>query len=162
MNPMLKLCIAVMLSFIISSAYAAEPGNNIGTSLAVMKTKFPELRYIGHDEKGDKYEDGYPQDGVAVFFYFKNGRVSEECMIVQSTDGFPKMWHDQMLDEILTKYPAGFGTMSSIAHHWCYSTFQLHLIYIEENRLNTAMIIYEDGGYDTGVTGAEFFRKYQN
>ncbi|MCM1142803.1 MAG: hypothetical protein NC453_29905 [Muribaculum sp.] len=127
-----------------------------------MKNKFPELRYIGHDEKGDKYEDGYPQDGIAVFFYFNNNKVTEECMIVQSDDGFPKMWHDQMLDQILTNYSAGFGTMSSIAHHWCYSTFQLHLIYVEERGVNTAMIIYEDGGWETGVTGADFFKKYKN
>lgn len=162
MNTALKKFSLFILSLSISSAYAAEPGNNIGHSLSIMKAKFPELRYIGHDEKGDKYEDGYPQDGIAMYFYFKNNKVSEECMIVQSNDGFPKMWYNQMLDNILTKYPAGFGTMNSIAHHWCYSTFQLHLIYIEEKGINTAMIVYEDGGYNTGVTGADFFEKYKN
>jgi hypothetical protein len=61
--------------------FSQEPGNNLGKSLSTMKQEFPELRYIKTDQKGEQYEDGYPQDGIATFFYFRNNRVVEECMI---------------------------------------------------------------------------------
>jgi len=137
-----------------------EPGNNIGKSLYTMKQEFPELRYIKTDTKGDEYEDGYPQDSIASFFYFKEQKVIEECMIVQSNDGFPRMWYEKMVDAFL-KYPYGFGVSNYNANHWVYSNFTLHLIYVSENGTNTAMVVYESGGYNTGVTGADFFKKYK-
>ena len=155
----------LLLSFIcvilcITSYAQNEPGNNIGRSLSEMKKDFPELRFIKTDAKGDQYEDGYPQDGIATFFYFKDQNVIEECMIVQSNDAFSRMWFDSMVDAFI-KCPYGFGTSSYNAKHWVYSTFTLHLIYVSENGTNTAMVVYEKGGYNTGVTGAEFFKKYK-
>ena len=104
---MRTLITAIFAILIISSAYAQtnEPGNNIGRTLSQMKQLFPELRYTKTDSKGTQYEDGYPQDGIATFFYFKNDRVVEECMIVQSNDGFPKVWFDQMVSSFITNYP---------------------------------------------------------
>ena len=157
----LTLTIFATLVLICTYAQTNEPGNNIGKSLAQMKQLFPELRYIGTDSKGTKYEDGYPQDGIATFFYFKDNKVIEECMIVQSNDSFPRIWFDKMVDEFITNYPAAFGTNSYNVKHWCYSTFQVHLIYISEDGTNTALIIYEDGGYDKGVTAKAFFEKYR-
>lgn len=72
-----------------------EPNCNIGKSLTQMKKDFPELRFTKTDTKGDQYMDGYPQDGIGVFFYMKDDIVIEECMIVQSNDGFPRMWYDK-------------------------------------------------------------------
>lgn len=158
---LLTVFLCVMLSVCAMAQSQAEPGNNIGKSLALMKQQFPELRYIKTDEKGDQYEDGYPQDGIAVFFYFKNNQVVEECMITQSNDGFPRMWFDSMADGIVSKYSPGFGTSGYNAKHWCFSTFQIHLIYVSEDGTNTAMIIYEKGGYNTGITGEAFFKKYK-
>lgn len=139
-----------------------EPGNNIGKTLSVMKQKFPGLRYIKTESKGIEYEDGYPENGIATFFYFKNNKVVEECMIVQATDEFPKMWYDKMVDSFISNYTSGFGTDSPNAHHWCYSTFQVHLIYISEGEKHTALIVYEQGGYNTGVTGKDFFNLYSS
>lgn len=138
-----------------------EPNCNIGKSLTQMKKDFPELRFTKTDTKGDQYMDGYPQDGIGVFFYMKDDIVIEECMIVQSNDGFPRMWYDKMVDSFVSNYPPGFGTSGYNANHWCYSTFSVHLIYVSENNINTAMIIYEAGGWKTGVTGAKFFEKYK-
>ena len=159
---MRTLITAIFAILIISSAYAQtnEPGNNIGRTLSQMKQLFPELRYTKTDSKGTQYEDGYPQDGIATLFYFKNDRVVEECMIVQSNDGFPKVWFEQMVSSFITNYPPGFGTNSPIAYHWCYSTFQVHLIYVSERGINTALLVYETGGLNTGVTGKDFFEKY--
>ena len=145
---------------IICYAQGHEPGNNLGKSLSLMKQQFPELRFLKSDEKGDEYQDGYTEDGIGIFFYFKNNVVIEECMIVQSKDGFPRMWFDQMVDSFL-QYPYGFGISNYNAKHWVYSTFILHLIFVSEKGTNTAMVVYEKGGYNTGVTGAEFFKKYK-
>lgn len=160
---MKRLITTIYATIILACVYAQtnEPGNNIGNSLTYMKQKFPELRYIKTDIKGEQYEDGYPQDGIATFFYFKDNKVIEECMIVQSDDGFPKMWYDKMVDTFITNYSYGFGTSSRYAKHWCFSTFQVHLIYVSEKGTNTALIVYEKGGYNTGVTGKEFYEKYK-
>lgn len=160
---MKRLITTVFATLILACAYAQtnEPGNNIGRTLSQMKQLFPELRYTKTDSKGTQYEDGYPQDGIATFFYFKDNKVIEECMIVQSNDGFPRMWFDKMVDSFVTNYPPGFGTSGYNAKHWCYSTFSVHLIFISENNINTAMIVYEAGGWKTGITGADFVKKYK-
>lgn len=160
---MKRLIATVFETLILAYAYAQtnEPGNNIGRTLSQMKQLFPELRYTKTDSKGTQYEDGYPQDGIATFFYFKDNKVIEECMIVQSNDGFPRMWFDKMVDSFITNYPPGFGTSGYNAKHWCYSTFSVHLIFISEDDINTAMIVYEAGGWKTGITGADFFKKYK-
>ena len=80
----------------------------------------------------------------------------------QPNDGFPRMWFDQMADTFVTNYPASYSVSGYNAKHWCYSTFQVHLIFVSENGLNTALIIYEAGGSYTGVTGKEFFEKYNS
>ena len=159
---MKRIILALLIIFLTVSVNAqpSEPQNNIGKSLLQMKQSFPELRYIESDLKGDKYEDGYPQAGIAVFFYFKEDKVVEECMIVQSSDGFSHAWYEQMVDSF-SKYSYGFGTNSPYAKHWVYSTFTIHIIYVQENGSNTAMVFYEKGGFNTGVTGTEFFKKYK-
>ena len=160
---MKRLITTVFATLILACAYAQtnEPGNNIGRTLSQMKQLFPELRYTKTDSKGTQYEDGYPQDGIATFFYFKDNKVIEECMIVQSNDGFPKMWFDKMVDSFVTNYPPGFGTSGYNAKHWCYSTFSVHLIFVSEDNINTAMIVYEAGGWKTGITGVDFLKKYK-
>lgn len=140
-------------------AQLRDPATNIGKSLTQMKSLFPELRYIKTDGKGEEYEDGYPKDGIATFFYFKSNKVVEECMIVQSDDGFAYDWYKQMVSAF-NEYPWGFGTDSPYVHRHVYSTFTLHLIYTSEYGKHTAFIVYENGGYNTGVTGADFFKKY--
>ncbi len=161
MEKTLLLSLGLFISLVISAQSTNEPGNNIGKSLSVMKQTFPNLRYLQTDEKGDEYEDGYPQDGIAVFFYFKNEQVVEECMIIESDDGFPRMWFDAMVDGIVSNYSPGFGVSNYNAKHWCFSTFQVHLIYVSEKGVNTALIIYEKGGYMTGITGDAFYKKYK-
>ena len=158
-----RLITTVFATLILACAYAQtnEPGNNIGRTLSQMKQLFPELRYTKTDSKGIQYEDGYPQDGIATFFYFKDNKVIEECMIIQSNDGFPRMWFDKMVDSFVTNYPPGFGTSGYNVKHWCYCTFTVHLIFVSEDNINTAMIVYEAGGWETGVTSEDFFKKYK-
>lgn len=134
-----------------------EPACNIGKSLSVMKQLFPKLRYVKSDAKSDEYEDGYLEDVTAIFFYLKDRKVVEEYMIIQSNDGFARSWYNSMVDAML-KYPYGFGASGYNAKYWGYSFFTLHLIYVSENGTNTAMIIYENGGYNTGVTRVEFLK----
>jgi hypothetical protein len=129
-----------------------EPATNIGESLSAMKKKFPELRYIGTDEKGDEYEDGYPQDGIAVFFYFKNNRVIEECMIVQSYDGFAKNVFDSWIDGIYLKYPGMCSESNRNSKRILYRKYRLNIIFVAEYGKKTALLIYEKGGWEDGIT----------
>ena len=157
----LLLTFLLMVFPFLAQGQTNEPACNIGKSLYTMKQIFPELRFVKSDAKGDQYEDGHTDNGIAIFFYFKDNKVVEECMIVQSNDGFARTWYNSMADGIL-QYQYGFGTSGYNAKHWVFSYFTIHLIFCSENGINTAMIIYEKGGYNTGVTGAEFFKKYNN
>jgi len=120
---------------------AQEPGNNLGKTLSTMKRDFPELRYIKSDAKGDEYEDGYPQDGIAMFFYFRNNIVVEECLIMQDTNGFPNMWFNAQVNAF---EKSRYQKRDHEARHYTftYSSFKVDLIYVEENGKNTAMIVY--------------------
>lgn len=122
--------------------FAQEPGNNLRKSLNEMKQKFPELRYIKTDQKGDEYEDGYPEDGIATFFYFRNGYVIEEAMIIQGTNGFPYDWYSTQVNAFKSKnnyirYIPKPGHITFI-----YSYFKIELIYVEESGMKTALIVY--------------------
>ena len=83
MNKLLFLFLLLMLPFV-ANAQSNEPACNIGKSLSVMKQLFPELRYVKSDAKGDEYEDGYPEDGTAIFFYFKDGKVIEATRFIET------------------------------------------------------------------------------
>lgn len=130
-----------LLELCFCKIYAQEPGNNLGKTLSVMKREFPELRYIKTDDKGDEYEDGYPQDGIAVFFYFRNNVVVEECMIAQATDGFPNMWFSA---QVKAFEKSRYSRCDHEAGHYTYtySNFKVELIYVEENGRNTALLVY--------------------
>ncbi len=126
-----------------ANSYQREPETNIGKSLSIMKRDFPELRYIKTDAKGEEYEDGYPEEGIATFFYFKNGYVIEECMICQSTDDFPLMWYNSMVEAFNKNYRSSLATNTRNHKQYVFSRFKVNLIYVSENGNNTALIQYE-------------------
>ena len=123
--------------------FAQEPGNNLRKSLNEMKQKFPELRYIKTDQKGDEYEDGYPEDGIASFFYFRNGYVIEECMICQSSDGFSLVWYNSLVKSFNEHYRYALAKNTRFHKQYKFSTFNINLIYVSEKGSNTAIIQYE-------------------
>lgn len=138
--------IFLFLAFVIAltvDCYAQEPGNNLGKSLATMKREFPELRYLKSNAKGDEYEDGYPEDGIATFFYFKNGTVIEECMICQSNDGFPIEWYNSMASAFNGKYYNSLRKNDLYEKIYVFSTFNVNLIFVSEGGKNTALIVYK-------------------
>jgi hypothetical protein len=139
---MKKISILIVLFMIFLGAFAQEPGNNLGKTLSEMKQKFPELRYIKTDQKGDEYEDGYPQDGIATFFYFNNGKVIEECMICQSNDGFPLDWFRSLCAEFNKKWSPSIRENTRNHKEYVFSSFSVDLIYVSENNQNTALIVY--------------------
>ncbi len=143
---MKKIFAILFLSAFFLSVNAQEPGNNLGKSLSEMKLKFPELRYIKTDQKGDEYEDGYPQDGIATFFYFRNNQVIEECMICQSNDGFPLDWYRSLCTEFSKKWNASLHTNNNTHKEYVFSNFSVDLIYVSENNQNTALIVYSRRG----------------
>lgn len=120
-----------------------EPKCNLGKSLSTMKREFPELRYIKTDTKGDEYEDGYPEDGIATFFYFKNNIVIEECLICQTTDGFPREWYNSMVNAFNNNYGSALRTNNPNDKEYDFGSFLVHIIYVAENGQYTALIVYE-------------------
>ncbi len=152
----LILVTLILLSAQVSFARSNEPATNIGATLSAMKMKFPELRYIGTDEKGDEYEDGHPEDGIGVFFYFKNNMVTEECVIVQSDDGFARQLFNSWVDGLYIRYPGLCSKSSYNAKHILFSNFRLHIIFVTENGTNTALLVYEKGGWDDGINCGDY------
>lgn len=140
---MKKLTLLFLMMIIGYNCYAQEPGNNLGKSLSTMKRDFPELRYLKTDSKGDEYEDGYPEEGIATFFYFKNGYVVEECMICQSSDGFPLAWYNSLTKSFNERYRYALVTNTSYHKKYRFSTFNINLIYVSENGNYTTLIQYE-------------------
>lgn len=144
MNLTMKNIVFLFLLFSGIYCYAQEPNNNLGKTLSLMKMEFPELRYIGTDEKGDQYEDGYPQDGIAIFFYFKNNLVVEECMICQSADNFPRYWYNEMVEAFNNRYYSKLIKNYSNSKTYGFRTFNVDIIFVSENGINTALIVYSD------------------
>ncbi len=140
---MKKSILLFLLVELCVNCFSQEPGCNIGKSLVTMKQEFPDLRYVKTDSKGDEYEDGYPQDGIAFFFYFKNGYVIEECMICQSNDGFPYMWYGSLVKSFTKKYNYALVANEMNYKKFMFSYFYVNIIYVSENGKNTALVVYE-------------------
>ena len=139
----MKRYVLLFFSFLlVTKMFSQEPGNNLGKSLSTMKQEFPELRYIKTDQKGEQYEDGYPQDGIATFFYFRNNRVVEECMICQSNDGFPLDWFRSLCKEFNKNWYSNLRSNTNNHKEYVFSNFAVDIIYASENGKNTALIVY--------------------
>lgn len=123
--------------------YQDEPEANIGKPLSLMMKEFPELRYIGTDEKGDQYEDGYPLGGVATYFYFRDGYVVEECLICQTTDGFAEMWYDSMVRAFNKEWASHLSINSQYHKQYVFSRFKINIVFFQHNGKNNALIVYE-------------------
>ncbi|MCF0220285.1 MAG: hypothetical protein HUK14_10935 [Muribaculaceae bacterium] len=139
-----KFFIIIWLLICSIAVFAQErPGTNLGKSLTVMKREFPQLRYLRTDQKGDFYEDGYPEDGIALFFYSQNDIVIEECMICESEDGFPIMWYESMWKSFSSKYPNALTKNTEHFKVFNFGDFKINIISYSENGKNTALIVYE-------------------
>ena len=136
-----------------------EPGNNLGKTLQELWLVFPNARYVSTDFNVDYYTDGEdPSEGVSCFFYWKNNRVVEEGMIVQSDDGFPKMTYDQFLNTF-SKY-LNVAAFSIGVNHMCFSTFSMHIMYFSEYGKNTFLLLYLAGGAENGITYSDFINTW--
>lgn len=139
----MKRSFFLLLAFLTClTLFAQEPGNNLGKSLSLMKKEFPELRYIKTDQKGEQYEDGFPQDGISMFFYFNNNVVIEECMICQSNDGFSLDWFRSLCKEFNKNWPSNLRTNTLTHKEFEFSYFLVDIIFVSENGQNTALIVY--------------------
>lgn len=140
---MKKLLTLFMLVVIAIYGYAQDkPGNNLGKTLYTMKQEFPELRYLGSDENGDQYQDGYTEDGISMFFRFRNNSVVEECMICDSYDGFSKMWFDEMWKSFSTKWPYSVKVNKPYSKMFDFGTFKILMTFSQDRGTNRALILY--------------------
>ena len=72
--------------FITITAYAAEPQNNLGRSFNYMMSEWQDLRFINNNNGREVW--GVTEEGNSFIFTFENGVVVEECMMIESNDGF--------------------------------------------------------------------------
>lgn len=154
---MKKIFSILLFLAITTMCFAEEPGTNLGKTLAQIKSEFPDLRFFKETSKGTEYIDGDPSEGIVGFFTFRSNRVVEECFIVQSDNGFARDWYNSLVNKF-SKHTIGFGHKGPNEWHWVYSTFTAHIIYGSENGINTTMVVYNVGGYNTGVTREKFYR----
>lgn len=120
-----------------------EPKNNLAKSFDELEREFTQLRYIGKTEYGDKYQDGYTEDGVSVYFFFKNDRVVRECIQVSSNDSFPKIWFDATKESYMEKGQLGISaTIGANLLKMRFSSFTVNVSYTESAYINTTKIEY--------------------
>ena len=134
------------------SAQENEPGHNLGKTLEEMRQTVccSTVRYLRTDHKGDLYQDGYTENGTAFFFYLKNNKVIEECMIIQTNNGLPLDFYNATVDKFI-KTPYKLGSNQPYYKHFVYSTFSITIQYNSENGKNTFAIIWQEGGYNTSI-----------
>ena len=134
----LILCITTYMTL-----SAAEPGTNVGKTLSSLKQEFPSLRFIKTDGAGDHYHDGEdPTEGVNCFFIVKNNLVTEECVMVQDTNGFPLQWWRKVCDKFYNDHSYQDVEPKPGHYKFYYSYFTIDHIYIEEGANKTAMTVY--------------------
>ena len=133
----------MLLTVLVITAYAQDkPGTNLGKSLYTMKQEFPELRFIGSDENGERYQDGYTEDGISMFFRIRNNSVVEECMICDSDDGFSKMWFDELWKSFSSKWPYSVKVNKPYSKMFDFGSFKILMTFSQENGTNRALILY--------------------
>lgn len=142
LNLLKRIALLLLLAFLTSFYTSAfEPGNNLGKTVYQLQSEFPNLRFSKSSSKGDLYIDN-SDEGLPTFFWFNNGRAIEECLMIQDTTTFPLMWWRQMCDKFYNE--TSYKRIETNPGHYKfhYSYFTVDLIYVEENGINTAMIVY--------------------
>lgn len=140
---MKKLLLMIMAFLGYISAFCAEPGTNVGTTLSSLRQNFPNLTKIKSDYQGDHYHDGEaPTEGVNCMFIVKNNTVIEECVMVQDTNGFPLQWWRKVCDKFYNDHSYQDVDPKPGHYKFYYSYFTIDHIYIEEGANKTAMTVY--------------------
>lgn len=140
----MKRIISLLFSLIcVIMVYAQDkPGNNLGKSLYTMKQEFPELRYLSSDSAGDRYQDGYTEDGISFYFLLKNDAVTEECMICDSNDGFSQMWFNEMWQSFSSKWPYAVKVNKPYSKMFDFGTFKILMTFSFDKGVNRTTILY--------------------
>lgn len=140
---MKKVITLFLLLVSVFIAYAQDkPGNNLGKSLYTMKQEFPELRYLSSDNAGDRYQDGYTEDGISFYFLLKNNTVTEECMICDSNDGFSQMWFNEMWKSFSSKWPYSVKVNKPYSKMFDFGTFKILMTFSSDREVNRTTILY--------------------
>lgn len=125
--------------FITITAYAAEPQNNLGRSFNYMMSEWQDLRFINNNNGREVW--GVTEEGNSFIFTFENGVVVEECMMIESNDGFAREWYNAMLQSFQkTSYRSLTRTSDGYTFH--YSYFDIKVMYFSDYTGNTAMLLY--------------------
>ena len=139
----IKHVFAVICCLLLStSANAGEPQNNLGRSFNYMMSEWQDLKFINNNNGREVW--GVTEEGSSFIFTFENGVVVEECMMVESNDGFAKEWYNAMLQSFQkTGYHSLIRTSDGYTFH--YSYFDIKIMYFSDYTGNTAMLLYTTG-----------------
>ena len=137
MKKVLTLVTLLTLAF---SVFCTEPANNLGRPYSRMIAEWPDLHYISSN--GPRTVYGVQDDGsTSSIFTFEDGVVVEECLMVESTDGFAKMWHNSVLESFYkTNYRSVSRTSNGFKFH--YSYFDVKVMFFSDRNGYTSMVIY--------------------
>ena len=104
-----------------------------------MKSEWPDLHYIRSNGARTVY--GAQDDETSYIFTFENNAVVEECLMLESRDGFAKMWYNEILNSF---YNTNYCSVSrtSNGYKFSYSYFDVKIMYFSDPNGYTAMIIY--------------------
>lgn len=130
------------MTFLTTISAQDKPGNNLGKSLLTMKQEFPELRYLGSDENGDLYQDGYIEDGIFYLFRLKNNIVVEECMVVDSNDGFSEMWFNELWKSFASKYPYAVKVNKAYSKLFDFNSFKILMTFTQKQESYRTLVLY--------------------
>lgn len=85
----MKHILSILLFLATVVCHAQNPGSHLGTTLDSLKERFPELRYVETDARGDVYQDGQTKEGASLFFHVISNTVTEQLMTIQRDDTIP-------------------------------------------------------------------------
>lgn len=139
MKTVKHILMVISCFFVAASAQAAEPKNNLGRTFSYIKTEWQDLRFVKNNNGREVW--GVTEEGNSFIFTFENGVVVEECMMIESNDGFAREWYNAMLQSFQkTSYRSVKRTSDGYTFH--YSYFDIKVMYFSDYTGNTAMLLY--------------------
>lgn len=152
---MKKIIFLLLFPLITLCAFAQEPGNNLGKSIAQIKQNFPNLIYSRID-KGYEVYKSKGEDEDFTSFYFSNGRlVSEETFIFDDTS------NGNYINHLYSSLALKLLNFNGKVKRRRYSDSDITFFYFSDfiikvaNYRNQLQILYELKGYNINITALQ-------
>lgn len=135
------LSILLLLASIV--CHAQNPGSHLGTTLDALKERFPELRYVETDARGDVYQDGQTQEGVSFTMHIKDNIVTEQCMVMQRDDMLPLTIFQTDADDFKKRFPSCCTLDEEYSKRYVFPSCIVTFEYSTKDGVNTYKMDYK-------------------